>query len=102
MNVISTIVLDPLRANEWALQILRGGRDVTNELREIRLAQEAGDGGIYILYINASGNEVDDLYYDTTEQALRHIEKEFPTVVWGDDVLEQPPCIPLTNTPSGA
>ena len=77
MDLIRTIILDPSRVAAWNLTIFREGRDVTNELREIRLAREEGVKGVYILYINASGKEVDDLFYDSLEQALEHVESEF-------------------------
>lgn len=55
----------------------RNGSDVTDEVSSLRIEIDESNGSVYVFYLDSSGNELNDLYFDTFELAARQVEWEF-------------------------
>jgi hypothetical protein len=55
----------------------RNGSEVTDEVASLRIEIDDANGSVYVFYLDSSGNELNDLYFDTFELAARQVEWEF-------------------------
>lgn len=44
---------------------------------QLQISQIDGDPGFYLFYCDAKGNEMNDAYFDTLEQAMEQAQWEF-------------------------
>lgn len=55
----------------------RNGSDVTDKVASLRIEIDESNGSVYVFYLDSSGHELNDLYFDTLELAARQVEREF-------------------------
>ncbi len=60
---------------------VRCGEDVTSQITSVELVQYEPGGGYYLLYKGLLGEELNDLFFDTTQECVEQIKFEF-----GEDI----------------
>lgn len=61
----------------------RGGTNVTEFVSSVSIAHYEDVDGVYLFYRDASGNDLNDLFFDTLTEAISHLRFEF-----GDEALQ--------------
>jgi hypothetical protein len=72
-----TMSLPPETHGHGRTRHFRNGSEVTNEVTSLQIEIDDACGSVYLFYLDSSGNELNDLYFDTFELAAKQVEWEF-------------------------
>ena len=78
-QIIHEIILSDTQKGSGKTRHHRDGTFVTHHISKLQVVSFDGDDGVYVLYLDENNNELNDLYFDSLEEANRHIAWEFST-----------------------